>query len=329
MSKQGKITNALLPDMQQTTDGFYKKRIAKVGVRNIIQTLPVITKEGSIQSVVATISSYCDLQEGIKGINMSKIARTINDILHKPPPNGYVSLLLKEFVRELVKNHQSQDAYIKVSFTYILDEKTPMSGLYSQEPIDITIESFYKNNEYGTYLTVKTVAMSLCPCSKEMSLLKNNLLLEEWAYLFDCKNISKKLQEKLLNAGFGAHNQRSHINVTVGLDERLPIPYIEDIYEISKKASSCSTRSVLKREDEKFVTEVSYMGGYFDDDKEFIEVGGGPRFVEDIARGVAEQLDTELDKTINDYVIVVSNDESIHSGGIQAVAVLNAGRNLK
>lgn len=327
---KGKITAEYLPDMQKTTDGFYKKKIAKVGVRGIKQYLPIQMKDGSVQTVLANISSYCSLDETFKGINMSRITRTINNVLTSNS-NGFRGL--EEFVKELSEAHNSPDVYIKAKFRMLMSESSPMTDLYSQEPIDVIIESQYENNEYKTFLTVESVAMSLCPCSKEMSLLTNNLTDEELELLkslnYEMPSVEGSLYRKILMAGYGAHNQRSHINIKVELNKDKSI-WIEDIYEIANVASSCHTRSVLKRPDEKYETEVSYLGGYFDDDKEFVEVpNNGPKFTEDIARDVAEQLDKELDNRINDYVIVVNNEESIHTGEIMATSILNAGRDLK
>lgn len=329
---KGKITAELLPDMQKTETGFYKKRIAKVGVRGIKQYIPILMKDGTVQTVLANISSYCSLDETFKGINMSRITRTINNVL-KENPNGFRGL--EQFVKELAEAHKSPDVYIKASFRMLMDKSTPMTELYSQEPIDVIIESQFRNKEYKTYLRVESVAMSLCPCSKEMSQLRNNITEEEKQLIEGLKltdnPVAHSLHDKIMMSGYGAHNQRSHIDIKVEISKDLPkTMWIEDLYEIANIASSCHTRSVLKRPDEKYETEVSYLGGYFDDDKEFVEVpGNGPKFTEDIARDVAEQLDKELDSSIKDYVIVVNNEESIHTGEIMATSVLNAGRELK
>lgn len=170
--------------------------------------------------------------------------------------------------------------------------------------------------------------MSLCPCSKEMSLLKNNLTNEEYNQLHQA-NISENLYHKILEAGFGAHNQKSEIEITVDVNLNNKI-WIEDLVEISKKASSCSTYSVLKRGDEKYVTEASYMGKFIDSKGNFVqtEQNDGPKFVEDITRDCAYYLDKHLDKQINDYIIIVNNEESIHSQDIYATAVKTAGRQL-
>lgn len=321
-----KITTDKLPDMQKTQTGFYKKGIEKVGVRNILSYIPIKMKDGSIQKALATISSYCSLDENTKGINMSRITRTINKVLAEDSSgDGFRDL--ERFVKELKEAHQSPDIYIKAKFQLILNDKSPMSDLYSPEPINIVIESQFRDNEYKTFLTVETVEMSLCPCSKTMSMLINNITSDEAT---EIHNLSDSLQSKLQQVGYGAHNQKSFIKATIELLPEKTL-WIEDLRNMIQNSSSCPSFSVLKRNDEKFVTEVSYSGGYIDDDKVFVKVEGnyGPKFVEDIIRDLSRHLDNELDKTINDYVLVCNNQESIHSGDIQATSILSAGRNLK
>lgn len=324
----GKITTKHLPDMQQSRIGFYNKSIEKVGVRNIQCYIPIKMKDGSVQKPIAIVSSYCSLDENTKGINMSRITRTINSVLKEDSTNDGTRDLGR-FVKKLAEAHQSPDVYIKAKFSLILDSTTPMTDIYSQEPVDVVLESQYKENDgYRTFLTVESVEKSLCPCSREMSLLKNNLTEEEKQELAKA-NLSNKLQKKLDLAGFGSHNQKSFIKATieVNLDDIL---WIEDLVEMIRHSASCPTFSVLKRPDEKAITEIAYCGGYFDDDMEFNPVEGtGAKFVEDIARDLAQKLDSELDKKVKDFVIVVNNQESIHSGNIEATSVLTAGRNLR
>ena len=324
----GKITTDNLPDMQKTQTGFYQKGIEKVGVRNILSYIPIRMKDGSIQKALATISSYCSLDEKTKGINMSRISRTINKVLSEDSTgNGFRDL--ERFVQELKEAHQSPDIYIKAKFRLILDDKSPMSELYSPEPIDVIVESQYRNDCYKTFLTVQTTEMSLCPCSKTMSLLINNITDDESN---EIEKLSEKLKNKIKSSGYGAHNQKSIIKATVELNkESQEVMWIEDLRDMIRESSSCPSYSVLKRNDEKFVTEVSYMGCYIDDDKNMVELDNnyGPKFVEDIIRDLANQLDNELDNTINDYVLVCNNQESIHSEDIMATSILTAGRNLK
>lgn len=324
----GKITTDKLPDMQKTQEGFYRKRIEKVGVSGIEVYLPIKMKDGTVQTVKADIKSTCSLDESTKGINMSRISRTINKILNENSVgSGFENLEL--FVKELREAHQSPDIYIEADFKLLLNDKSPMSDLYSPEPVNVQIKSQYRDGKYKTFLTVKSTEMSLCPCSKTMSLLVNNITKEEEEEL---RSLSPTLFQKVERAGFGAHNQKSIIQATVELNRNSKNPlWIEDIRDMIRLSSSCPSYSVLKRNDEKYVTEVSYMGGYIDDDKNFIDLqaGYGPKFVEDIIRNLAAHLDKELDGTINDYILTCNNQESIHSENIMATAILTAGRDLQ
>lgn len=318
-----------LPDMQKTTEGFPKIPIGKVGVRNIEYPIPVSVKGNGINfTPVATISSYCDLVEDVKGINMSRITRTIFKEFGKL--KGKITDISAKCVQELKTAHGTDDIYLKVKFKYPYHHRSPYTPeLDSPEVVDVEIETTLAKGVMKQFMTVELVGMSLCPCSKEMSLLKNNLTSAEEDYLSHVQDEFPELHEKLMRAGFGAHNQKSFVKVTVELTEEML--WIEDLVELIYKSTSAPTFSVLKRPDEKWVTEASYMGGYYDDKKEWVEVpNAGPKFVEDISRQAADQLNELIGTSvIRDYVIVVRNQESIHSGGIEAVAVLNAGRNLK
>lgn len=317
-----------LPDMQKSKDGFYKVGIQKVGVRNIKVPFNVLQKNGEVFSSIANISSYCDLVPNLKGINMSRISRTINNVLKSESVNGFNNL--ENFVYQLKQSHQTDNIWIKAVIQYFLKDNSPVDQLISYEPIDVTFESRLTNNTCRNFLRVKVNQMSCCPCSKEMSLLFNNLSKNQLDELNNA-DLSTELYEKLKQAGFGAHNQRSEIDILVELNDIDNKLWIEDIVEISKKAASCPTFSTLKRPDEKYVTEASYMGMYIDDEYHFqsTENTDGPKFVEDITRECALYLDQQLDDTIIDYVVVVNNQESIHSNDIMATAVKTAGRDLK
>lgn len=322
-----------MKDIQASQDGFPKIAIDKVGVRNI--ELPVtIHKPYSDEtfSTVAVMSSYCDLVEDLKGINMSRISRTLVPIFTRE--KGFVTDLSKKAVQELQAAHGTDNIYLKLKFKYTWDSASPQTEIESPEVANVEIETHLSGKELKQYLTVETVGMSLCPCSKEMSLLINNLnegekkIFDGWKKNADDKwPAMQSIVKKLERAGFGAHNQKSYVKVTVELkDNHL---YIEDVVDLINTCVSAPTFSILKRPDEKYVTEVSYMSGYINEDKELIELEGyGPKFVEDIVRQVGDKLNFILDYKIQDYVIVVRNEESIHSQDIEAVAVLNAGRSL-
>ena len=318
-----------LPDIQQSQQGFYKLPINKVGVRNIKIPLELKLKNSSdIFHTIANISSYCNLVDDIKGINMSRISRTINSVILNNSMGGVDNLVV--FAKELQQAHDTDDIYIKAEFDYIYRTKTPVTQIDSLEPVHIIFETTLLGDELHNYVTVKTTEMSLCPCSKEMSLLMNNLTDDEKEEL-DNAQLSKELSFKLNNAGFGAHNQKSIIEVKIELNKNPDfVMWIEDLVHIIKLGSSCPTWSTLKRPDEKYVTEVSYMGGYYDENLKYKEVrGAGPKFVEDIARDIANNLNFYLGHHVMDYVVVVNNQESIHSDDIMATAVLSAGINLK
>jgi len=315
-----------LPDVQNDPDSNHPKlSINKVGVRNIRVPFRLLCKDGSTITTSAKVSSYCNLTQSLRGINMSRISRTINDVLDRQTSTGFAGL--ENFAYELQKAHGTDNIWIKAHFEFVFKDKTPLSGILSYEPIKVTFESILKGSDIKNYVTVETVEMSLCPCSKEMSMLKNNLTNKEMAEIAVIQDDG--LRQKILLAGFGAHNQRSNIQVKVELaSDRSALMWIEDIVEIIKKGASSPTWSTLKRPDEKWVTEVSYMGGYFNEEYKFIEVGGGPKFVEDIVRHIAVELNVELDKRITDYCIVVNNEESIHSGDIMATSIMTAGRKM-
>lgn len=322
-----------LPDMQQSTEGFAKIPIKKVGMRNVELPLTIYQKEEErFIDVKATFSSYCDLVEDVKGINMSRITRTLIEVSRDldtdvDKSNGFD--IMERFSKELKEAHGSDNIYVKMAFSYPYWEKTYATKLDSPEFVDVIFETILTGDVSKHYMTVKSVGMSLCPCSKEMSMLINNISKEEQAEL---DNLSGSLKEKVENAGFGAHNQRSHLDITVELKDG-EIVWIEDLVKLADKSFSSPTKAVLKRPDEKIETEMPYLGGYYAETTEgnfdFVKVEGtGAKFVEDISRDASEQLNKLLDKTILDYVIVCNNDESIHSRDILATAVLSAGRSL-
>jgi GTP cyclohydrolase IB len=320
-----------LPDIQNESKDFINLPIQKVGVRNIKVPFRVKQKNNNEYfNTIATVSSYCNLSDSLRGINMSRISRTINDVLSK---NEWGFDNLNDFVLELQRAHETNNVWIKAKFEYIFKTETPITKIISYEPVQVTFESVLTDGVVKNYLSVETVEMSLCPCSKEMSLLVNNLTDEEKQLLDTLQDRQNtNLLTKINNAGFGAHNQKSIIEVKVELNRFNKINnilWIEDLVDIIQQSVSAPTWSTLKRPDEKYVTEVSYMGAYIDDNFNIVEVDrGGPKFVEDIGRHIAIKLNCLLDKSINDYCVVVNNQESIHSDNIVATSILTANRNL-
>lgn len=329
----------ILPDVQQESSGFPQIPINKVGVRNIEVMLPFKVRGVDNTLVLPVVmSSYCNLVSDIKGINMSRIANTIvtasGEIL-KENPSLLTTELFFKLIHRLSEAHGTDNIYLKARFKYPLQKSSPVTGLQAPEMVNVELETTLVGDKVTHYLTAESVAMSLCPCSKEMSLLLNNLTEGEREILTKFKEGSEDketkefagLIQKIEMAGFGAHNQKSYIKATVELTE--DVLWIEDLTEMITEASSCPAYSILKRPDEKLVTELSYMSAYINEKGDIIEAKGfGPKFVEDIARQLADRLGSRPEK-VNDYVVVVENQESIHSNDISAVAVLSAGKNLK
>lgn len=319
------LTNRNLPDVQQNKFIPYARKIDKVGVGGVEVFLPIQMKNGSVQTPVAVISTYCGLSSDVAGINMSRGAQVIFETLRATSTgNGYSDM--KRFCRELVEKHKSPDVWCKARFKLILNDVAPMSGHPTNEPVECIIETKYKSGAYRNFLTVDYVGMSMCPCAKELASLWTNTTEEEHKIIDAIEN--EELKWKIKNAGYSSHSQKSRFRVTVELDDT-NLLWIEDLVQMMKESFSTPTTMLAKRCDEAYTVETAYLGGYFDDDKKFNKVENtGPKFVEDEIRCLAKFLDKELDKRIKDYVIVCTNYESLHSRDETAVAVLNAGRDL-
>ena len=342
-----------MPDVQNTSKAFHPIPIKKVGIRNL--ELPIVLMNGGqhlpgencFKEAKATFSAYVDLTEESRGINMSRLGRTIVEEMRTSSPSSAFSdhnlqALSERIVIKLKEANKSSTAYLKVKFSYPYEAIVYASKLLSTEYVDIVWEAVVDEKDVVSHIiTVETVGLSLCPCSKEMSLLINNLDPKEREMFEKFKKegndhwpTMKSFIKKVEAAGFGAHNQRSTVRITLA-----PMPgelvWFEDIINIANKSFSAPIKNILKREDEKVEGEMGYLGGYYAEDASsgcvtFNEVEGtGPKFVEDIARDAAKQLDIILDKTISDYVVICRNAESIHSRDLEAVAVLTAGRQFQ
>ena len=311
-------------DVQAEVDGFDKLAIRKVGVRKIKMPISIKTKSGENFNTIAHISAYCNLSHDKKGINMSRNSRVLLNTLS----NTHIELHnLSKITKELAKAHETDNIQLRLWFEYMYKDTNPSQQIESFEPCIVTAIADYEGGEINTFIRVITNEASCCPCSKNMSLLVNNIDDNDLEIINNIED--KKLRNKIKAAGFGAHNQRSEIDITVQLNKQQDeLMWIEDIITIAKKASSSITHNILKREDEKIITELMYLGGYYNENGDFvINEEAGPKFVEDIARTAASLLNKELDKRILDYVVVVNNQESIHTT-LLATAVIDAGRNM-
>jgi GTP cyclohydrolase I len=252
--------------MTQLADVQYTKpkheiRINRVGITEFKLPIYIAQKNGSVQHSVASIECYVDLAAEIKGINMSRLAVG----LQKFSSQQLCGKLIKEiceYIRFVSDN--SETCEIIYQFDYFIEKIAPKSKEPGLLPYNIIFKGIKTETDFIFKLSVETIATSCCPCSKEIS---DN----------------------------SAHNQKCYITIECEMnpDEFL---WIEDLVKIAESSASCEIFSVLKRADEKVVTEEMYNNS---------------KFVEDIARECYSKLD-ELN-IIKSFSVKVESDESIHA----------------
>lgn len=249
-------------------------KINKVGVREVYGE--VLFKD---RQIPANYSCYVSLLSN-KGIHMSRLPQAI--LSNSPLPVKFKSIkAMLDYIEKKNKGY-SEDFYIKFHFDYARPQLTPVTNLKSVQLIRIKIKATKIDEDYEIRTEITVPYTSLCPCSKEIS-------------------------------KYGAHNQRSKAHISMIMNDKLTKSLEEIIdmcIQIVEEESSCPVYNVLKRPDEKYVTEKAYEN---------------PKFVEDVSRGISKKLDKIKD--ITDYCIVVNHEESIHQHN--AVAILYRGEKLK
>ncbi|MBP7866529.1 MAG: GTP cyclohydrolase I FolE2 [Acidobacteria bacterium] len=228
----------------------------KVGVKGITYPIIVLDRHDRHQSTVATVNMYVDLPHDFKGTHMSRFLEVLNQY------RGEMTMYkMPEILREMRERLGAEKAHLELEFPYFIEKEAPVSRARSL--MDYTCRFLGTiNHDLDFVMGVRVPVTSLCPCSREIS-------------------------------RFGAHNQRSHVTVAVRTTEFV---WLEELIGIVEQAASCELYSLLKREDEKFVTERAYEN---------------PVFVEDLARDVAVRL--EEDPRVIWYAIEAENFESIHN----------------
>jgi len=260
MNAPEQFSSAPLPDVQSQAD----KRaieIQKVGIRGLRHPINVLTPDG-IQSTVATVDMTVSLEASVKGTHMSRFVEVFQENKLATSTTSLINL-----GNEMLKRLEAGSGWLKIRFPYFINKTAPVSGVKSLMDYDVTWELETNANDLiNPSLKVVVPVTSLCPCSK---------------------NISK----------YGAHNQQSHISITVDVID--PNLNVNEIIFLAEEAASCELWGLLKRPDEKFVTEKAY---------------DNPKFVEDLVRDVAISLEKFVSKKrINGYSIESENFESIHN----------------
>jgi len=237
--------------------------IDKVGIKDIKYPIVLSDKERGSQHTVALINMYVKLPHNFKGTHMSRFVEILSR--HSSDIN---LTTVGDILKEMKKTLDSEEAFIELSFDYFMNKKAPVSG--QEAVMDYECRYVGSSGEDGQdqILTVKVPVMTLCPCSKEIS-------------------------------KYGAHNQRSFISISVRMKQMV---WIEELIEIAESSGSSPIYPLLKREDEKFVTEASYEN---------------PAFVEDVVRNVAEKLMKE--ERVTWFEVSSENIESIHNHSAYAV----------
>ena len=235
--------------------------IDDVGIRGLRYPMLFADGDGAPQPTIATCNVYVRLPADRKGTHMSRLVALLEarSARHEAP---LTVTNLRELVQELLARLDAPAGRIEMAFPYFVRKTAPVSGVASLLDYEARIEGALGDNGYVQTVTVAVPVTSLCPCSKEIS-------------------------------EYGAHSQRSVI--TIAVREREPVA-LGDIIRIAEEEASAELYGILKRADEKYVTELAY---------------NNPRFVEDLVRGVAARL--ARDARFIGFGVEAENFESIHN----------------
>ena len=251
-----------IPDVQNSQDER-KIAINKVGIKDIRHPVQVKDRSGHVQHTVANFNMYVDLPHHFKGTHMSRFVEILNSQAHEITVKS-----LRDMLTQMTERLDAENGHIEMDFIYFVNKKAPVSGVESLLDYAVTFVGERMNGKNTVAVKVVVPVTSLCPCSKKIS-------------------------------DYGAHNQRSHVTVNVKTEDFI---WIEDIIDIVEQEASCELYGLLKRPDEKHVTERAY---------------DNPKFVEDMVRDVAARLNS--DERIRSYVLESENFESIHNHSAYAL----------
>lgn len=235
--------------------------IQKVGVKDVEVPLSVQRKNADNQIVSAKARLCVSLPHNFKGTHMSRFIEILSDWENK----NLLGIDIQGCLIDMINKLEAKKAEVKFEFKYFIEKFAPVSKKKSLMGYDCSFKGVYKKNgEYKFILGVKVPVTTLCPCSKEIS-------------------------------AYGAHNQRALVSVNVSYDEG-DIVWLEDLIELVESCASSPVYPLLKREDEKFVTEKAY---------------DNPKFVEDVLRDVV--LKFREHNAITWFEVDIESIESIHN----------------
>ena len=260
-AKLPRATPAEVEDVQARAD-TRELPINRVGIKDISHPVRLKDRSAGEQHTIATFNMYVSLPHNFKGTHMSRFV----EILH-----GEREISVESFrgmLRAMTERLEADTGHIEMSFPFFVMKRAPVSGVESLMDYRAGLIGEHRQGHTRMWVRVSVPVTSLCPCSKKIS-------------------------------DYGAHNQRSHVTITVRLRSHM---WIEELIEIAESEASCELYGILKRPDEKFVTERAY---------------DNPKFVEDMVRDVATRLNG--DERVAAYVVESENFESIHNHSAYAL----------
>jgi GTP cyclohydrolase I len=267
MTKQHAVTRQQpvtqsIADVQSSADTRHIA-IDKVGIKDIRHPVRVRDRSGGEQHTVACFNMYVNLPHNFKGTHMSRFVEILN--LHEREISVQS---FKDMLGEMTERLEAEAGHIEMSFPYFVNKTAPISGVHSLLDYEVTFIGEIRGNQPQMTIKVVVPVTSLCPCSKKIS-------------------------------DRGAHNQRSRVTITASTSDFV---WIEELIELVESEASCELYGLLKRPDEKYVTERAY---------------DNPKFVEDIVRDIAARLNK--DDRICAYAVESENFESIHNHSAYAL----------
>lgn len=230
--------------------------IDKVGVRGVKFPIVVLDRANERQHTIGTFTLTVDLPSHFKGTHMSRFLEILNSHGREISVQSLPGML-----HEMTTRLTARRAHVEVEFPFFMLKKAPVTGKEGMMEFTCGFNAS-GNGDYATELLVRVPVATLCPCSKEIS-------------------------------KYGAHNQRGWVTLRTTTSDHV---WLEELIESIEASASCALFPVLKRPDEKWVTETAYEN---------------PRFVEDLVREVALRMDA--DPRVQTYEVEVENEESIHS----------------
>ena len=237
--------------------------INRVGIKDITHPVRVKDRASGEQHTIATFNMYVNLPHDFKGTHMSRFVSILNQHEREISVESFQNML-----EEMTMRLEANAGHIEMTFPFFITKRAPVSGVASVMDYRASLLGERRNGKTCMWIRVVVPVTSLCPCSRDIS-------------------------------KYGAHNQRSHVTITAKLRQHI---WIEELISIAESEASSELYGILKRTDEKFVTERAYEN---------------PKFVEDIVRDVAARLNAE--DRVSAYEVSAENFESIHNHSAYAL----------